>query len=59
MNDAGGATGDAGGKIVLLDEQSALAGAGAFAGHGYAVDASADHHHLEVLAFQWRPGFDC
>ena len=58
VNDAGGAAGDAGGEIVLLDQQGAFAGAGAFARHGDAVDAAADDHHLKVLAFQGGPGFD-
>ena len=58
VNDASRPAGDARGEIVLLDQQSALAGAGALARHGDAVNAAADDHHLKVLAFQGGSRFD-
>src|ERR1700722_15102007 len=50
VDDARGTAGDAGGEVVLLDQKSALAGAGAFAGDRDSVNAAADHDHVEVLA---------
>jgi hypothetical protein len=52
MNDACRPAGHPRGEIVLLDQQSALAGAGALARDSHSIDAAADDHHLKVLAFQ-------
>ena len=52
VNDARRSAGHAGGEIVLLDQQRALAGAGALARHGHAVNAAANDHHMEMLPIQ-------
>ena len=52
MNNARGAAGNPGGEIILLDQQSALAGAGALPRHRDAIDAAPDDDNLESLAFQ-------
>ena len=49
-----GATAGAGGEVVLLDEQRALAGAGALTGDGQADEAAADDGDLEVLSREGR-----
>ena len=50
VDDAGGTAGDAGGEVILLDEQGTLAGTGAFPGDRDSVDSAADDDHVEVLA---------
>jgi hypothetical protein len=58
VDDAGGTAGDAAGEVVLLDQQRAFAGTGAFPGDGNSVDAAADHDEVEVLAVERGAGFD-
>ena len=55
VDDARGAAGGAGGEVVLLDQQGAAAGAGAFPGDGNAVDSAANDDDLEALAFERPP----
>ncbi len=52
VNDPGRTAGDARGKIVLLDQESALSGARTLACDSHAIDATADHNYVKVLAFQ-------
>ena len=47
---AAGAAGRAGGEVMLLDQQRALAGASALACDGNSHDATANHCDLKVLA---------
>ncbi|OLE14703.1 MAG: hypothetical protein AUG89_00860 [Acidobacteria bacterium 13_1_20CM_4_56_7] len=57
MNDAGGAARNAGGEVILLQQKGALSGARTFTGDRYAVYATSDDHHVEVLAFERGSGF--
>jgi hypothetical protein len=57
VDDSRRAAGDPGGEVVLLDQKSAFPGAGAFAGHGDAINSTANHHDVEVLALQGSSGF--
>ena len=59
VNDARGTAGHSGGKIILLNQQRVLASASALPRHGYAINAPAYHHHLEVLVVQWRSWIGC
>lgn len=53
------AAGYPGGKIVLLNQQRALAGARALPRYGNSVNAAANHHHLELLSFQGGSRISC
>jgi hypothetical protein len=59
VNDARGAAGHSGGKIILLNQQSVLASASALPRHGHAINAPADHDHLKVLVIDRRPWICC
>src|SRR5437868_228501 len=52
VNNAGGPAGSAAGEIILLQQQRALARARALARDGDAIDAAADHRHIEALAVE-------
>jgi len=52
MDHASGAAGNSGAEVVLLEDQSALAGAGTLARDGDSVDSAADDHHVKMLGFQ-------
>jgi hypothetical protein len=52
MDDACRPAGYSRSEIVLLDQQSALAGAGTLARDSHPIDAASDDHHLKVLPFQ-------
>ena len=54
VDDARGTAGDSGSEIILLDQQSCLARAGALPRHRHAMNAPADHHHVKVAAFERR-----
>ena len=56
MNDARSAAGGAGGKVMLLDQQGAAAGAGALPSDRHAIDPAANDDDLEPLAFQAAAG---
>src|SRR5258708_13031334 len=49
MDNAGGATGSARGKIVLFDQQCAFAAARALTRNGNAVDSAADYEDIKGL----------
>jgi len=55
MNQAGGAAGGAGGKVVLLNQQRGTSGAGALAANGYAIDPAANYGDVKPPAVQWFP----
>lgn len=55
VNDAGGAAGGAGGEVVLLDQQGAAPGAGAFPRDGNTVNSAANDDDLKALAFERPP----
>ena len=52
VNDARGPASHPRGEIVLFEQKRALSGAGTLARDGDSVDATADDHHMKVLAFQ-------
>jgi hypothetical protein len=52
MDDACRPAGHSRSEIVLLDQQSALAGAGTLARDSHSIDAASDDYHLKVLSFQ-------
>jgi hypothetical protein len=58
VNDAGGTASHAGGEVILLNQESAFAGTCTFASDCDPVDAAPDDHHVKVLAFERRSGFE-
>src|SRR5215467_4123008 len=49
MDDPGGTAGGAGGEIILLNQQRALAPLGTLTRNGDTVDAAADHQNVKAL----------
>src|SRR5436309_10063018 len=52
VNNSRGPAGRAGGKIILLHQQRALAPLRTLARNGHAVDAAADHQNVKALVFR-------
>ncbi len=52
VDNAGGSAGGAGGKIILLNQQRALAPLRALARNGNAVDAAANHQNVKALVLR-------
>lgn len=59
VDDASGAAGHAGREIILLDQQSALSGEGAFARNRDPIDPAANNDDVEMLSFNRWSWFDC
>src|SRR6266481_7502566 len=54
MNNAGGAAGCAGSKVMLLHQQHALPAADTFPRNGHAVDSSANDQNVKVASGERR-----
>jgi hypothetical protein len=52
VNDACRSAGHSTTEVILFHQQGALSGAGTLPRHSHAVDSSADHHAVAVLAVQ-------
>ena len=58
MNNPRRPTGHTGGEIVLLNQQRPLAGTGALPRQRHAINAAANHHHVEMLPIHARSRFN-
>jgi hypothetical protein len=58
VDDPSGAAGDARREVVLLEQESAFTGTGAFPSNRHSIDAATDHDHMEMLAFQGSSGLE-
>lgn len=58
VDDARGAASHTRSEVILLNQQSALTGAGTLTCDGNAIDSPADDYNVEVLAVERSSGFN-